>query len=859
MVTTGNPVAVADQAAAMAVGGIRDDRLESAPAQATARNAQVACLVELRQRAAVGNENVLDISNHSDQARPPRSGWVISQHMGVPSDFILDGNQDYPDTAKLFRFHGLYSGEWDQKNLKISIESIKPSPNPDAYPYGTFTVSVRRSGDTDKNPVYVERYTNVNLDPASVNYISVRIGDMETFWGGIPGGSVENRYRTVGQYENKSQFLRVEVNTDLEAGLLDPSLLPFGFYGPPKIADVSAVQNTNDMWASGRLDLASDANRRNAASVLGVGLLGGGAAAGCLAGQAVAVAAEAGGEQLAGFVGDGQDLADTATYTNGLYFDSVAGADVVLRFPKMLLRSNTREGDLVRARGIQSLGSAATVNNRVQRSSTRSDTGYGDYVSSICSQVGAADRLAISANPGDEFFAPAFVFTLDNVQMEHAHGQVGYGPGQAAAGGYANAASENMGWDSVDLNPPVRAWDTAPSTTHAEYLGENSDGLGGTAQQRVNRGAASARRMGSSLSSLVNGNGEPTVTYANTLAAGFDRFTMPLYGGQDGLDIREKEPFRNSAITGRTALNHYAYASIRRAIDACSDPEVVECNIMALPGITEPSLTDHLVKTCEARADALAIIDLPSDYVPNTENTTVESGRLPNVDAAILALRDRVLSSSYGCAYFPWVQVRDQINNALVWVPPSVVALGTMANSDKVKAPWFAPAGFTRGGLSNGAAGLPVTNVRHKLNSEERDKLYEANINPIASFPAEGIVVFGQKTLQAEASALDRINVRRLMIYIKKEISKMAATVLFDQNVQATWSRFTSSVEPFLDTVQAQFGLTAYRVILDETTTTADLIDRNIMYAKIMLKPARAIEFIAIDFVITNTGASFDD
>jgi phage tail sheath protein FI len=137
--------------------------------------------------------------------------------------------------------------------------------------------------------------------------------------------------------------------------------------------------------------------------------------------------------------------------------------------------------------------------------------------------------------------------------------------------------------------------------------------------------------------------------------------------------------------------------------------------------------------------------------------------------------------------------------------------------------------------------------------------LYEQNINPIATFPAEGIVIFGQKTLQTTRSALDRINVRRLMIFIKKEVSRAAARLLFDQNVQSTWNRFRGQVEPFLDSVKARLGLTDFRVVLDETTTTPDLVDRNIMYAKIFLKPARSIEFIAIDFVITNTGAAFED
>ena len=149
--------------------------------------------------------------------------------------------------------------------------------------------------------------------------------------------------------------------------------------------------------------------------------------------------------------------------------------------------------------------------------------------------------------------------------------------------------------------------------------------------------------------------------------------------------------------------------------------------------------------------------------------------------------------------------------------------------------------------------------VRQRLTAAERDELYDANINPIASFPSEGIVIFGQKTLQVTPSALDRINVRRLMIFVKKEISRIASRILFEQNVQSTWDKFLGQVVPFLEGVQAGLGLTDFRVILDETTTTDDLIDRNILYAKIFLKPARAIEFIALDFIITRSGASFDD
>ena len=161
--------------------------------------------------------------------------------------------------------------------------------------------------------------------------------------------------------------------------------------------------------------------------------------------------------------------------------------------------------------------------------------------------------------------------------------------------------------------------------------------------------------------------------------------------------------------------------------------------------------------------------------------------------------------------------------------------------------------------MSEGSAGLPVIGVRQRLTSDDRDELYDANINPIATFPAEGVVIFGQKTLQVTPSALDRINVRRLLIFLKKQVSRLSTQVLFDQNVPATWERFKSLVNPFLSSVQSRLGITEYKLVLDETTTTPDLIDQNVLYAKIFLKPARAIEFIAIDFVVTSTGASFED
>ena len=325
------------------------------------------------------------------------------------------------------------------------------------------------------------------------------------------------------------------------------------------------------------------------------------------------------------------------------------------------------------------------------------------------------------------------------------------------------------------------------------------------------------------------------------------------------------EPLRNTLMTvGSTETTSYVYNTYRQAIEMAAEQGNLDINLATVPGLTNQSLTERLITNCEERGDVLAIVDLENDYVPRYERTlTTELGEAANigdVDDAISTLKDRNLNSSYGCAYYPWVLVRDTTTTGQnVWLPPSVVALGVMGNSETNGELWFAPAGFNRGGLSEGAAGVNVIGVRQKLSSKERDKLYEQNINPISSFPAEGVVIFGQKTLQVTKSTLDRINVRRLLIFLKKEISFAASRILFDQNVPATWARFVARVKPLLENVQARFGLTDFKLVLDDTTTTPELIDRNIMYAKIFLKPARAIEFIALDFIITSTGASFEE
>jgi len=374
---------------------------------------------------------------------------------------------------------------------------------------------------------------------------------------------------------------------------------------------------------------------------------------------------------------------------------------------------------------------------------------------------------------------------------------------------------------------------------------------GGTGQFTYTSGS---RKAGTSLTATASND------YRTLLDFGIDSFAAPFFGGFDGLDITKPDPLANSQI-GASKQASYTHATIRQALETVADPELLDFNILAVPGLTNTALTNYQMEVCQERRDALAVVDLPDVYTPFAESYVSDKTQRANrnVLGTVQALRARRLDNSYACTFYPWVQTRDARTGQTLWIPPSVAMMGVLGSSQAKSDVWFAPAGFNRGGLSDGAAGIPILNASSRLSSKERDMLYDVNINPIASFPSTGIVVFGQKTLQARKSALDRINVRRLVIFLKKQISVLSTQVLFEQNVQATWDRFKGLIEPFLANVKTRYGLTEYKLVLDETTTTPDLIDQNILYAKIMIKPARAIEFIAIDFIIANTGASFDD
>ena len=280
-------------------------------------------------------------------------------------------------------------------------------------------------------------------------------------------------------------------------------------------------------------------------------------------------------------------------------------------------------------------------------------------------------------------------------------------------------------------------------------------------------------------------------------------------------------------------------ANYDQAIALMANQDDYRYNVISVPGLikanaAQGSQITTLVNNCVSRGDAMAIVDLVN-YNTAINTVTVQAAGF---------------DSSYAATYWPWVRVVDANTSELVYVPASTVIPGVYAFTDSTSDPWFAPAGITRGGLS-------VVNAERRLTVGNRDTLYEANVNPIATFPGQGVVVFGQKTLQKKASALDRVNVRRLLIALKNFIGQVADTLVFDQNTIITRNNFLSQVNPYLESVQQRQGLFAFKVVMDESNNTPDIVDRNQLVGQVFVQPAKTAEFVILDFTILPTGVEF--
>jgi len=322
------------------------------------------------------------------------------------------------------------------------------------------------------------------------------------------------------------------------------------------------------------------------------------------------------------------------------------------------------------------------------------------------------------------------------------------------------------------------------------------------------------------------------------------QFSLAFQEGFDGVSPAVSKKLGAEITAGNTqgfdcsSTSAGGYVAYAKALNAVSNPDEWDINMLVTPGIVRtlhPAVVTKAIDVVEARADAFYISDF------------AEAGS----SIADVTLQATSVDSNYAATYYPWVKTIDTTTNKLISVPPSVLLPAVYASNDAIAAEWFAPAGLNRGGI------VGAVSVLNRLTHSERDTLYENKVNPIAAFPGQGIVAFGQKTLQDKASALDRINVRRLLITVKKFIASTSRYLIFEQNTATTRGRFINTVQPYLEGIQQRQGLYAFKVVMDETNNTPDVVDRNILAGQIFLQPAKTAEFIVIDFNILPTGASF--
>ena len=336
------------------------------------------------------------------------------------------------------------------------------------------------------------------------------------------------------------------------------------------------------------------------------------------------------------------------------------------------------------------------------------------------------------------------------------------------------------------------------------------------------------------------------------------KFTFNLQGGFDGVNLLDAN---KSKINNLAALREMTFpstqfgasgatvSSYRKAIDVMAERSDVDIQLVTIPGLRTPGVTDYALDAVENRFDALYIMDIEER---NTSGFVITgSGEIPSVTFTASSFSNRQLNSSFGAAYYPDLIVLDPTTGVELVAPPSVAVLGAFSQNDKVAYPWFAPAGFTRGALRD------VVETQTKLNRDNMDSLYSVNINPIATIPGSpSPIVNGQKTLLNKSSALDRVNVRRLLIEIRRRVRIASNQILFEPNRGETLARFSNLVEPILKQIQAQSGVDRYLVKIDTTTTTQADVENNTIRGKIFVQPTKSIEFVSLDFVVTNAGAT---
>jgi len=688
----------------------------------------------------------------------------------------------------LFRVHALDDGTGVSTMYKLSIENPSLSTDP-SNQYGTFDLVVRQWGDNDGAPVYLEQFRGLSLNPGDTQYIAQVIGDANNFFD-FDRGPTAQKLVVDGNYPNASNYIRIEVDPSVDAGELDPTALPVGLRGVHHLVTAGGclAQPVDFEQGSGSYSSGSYSS----------------------------------GSIISGtFVPTGSFI-PSGIFTSGT--GSVQWASQVVE-PPLPLRQNVTQGT----------GAKLQVNPLLY---------WGvqfEHVTAL-----ATPNLSTLPNQSLQAFAdflPEFRTDVQDVRVGDNNGA------PPVNGAIIDADRFNYNLFSL-MNVQVVTNSTGiADPTNWQYASYVRNGNIPVQQPNPSIGNGTYGTRALEPSDFVQANRR------------FLKWSFLVQGGFDGTNLfdADERQITNTAVEDDMNASNRGFnlgssvSAYNTALGIMSDVTAVDIELLAVPGIRHPVVTDAALSACEQRFDCMSLMDL--EQFDNNDELVVEDSQMPSVTYTVQNFLERSVNSSFGAAYFPDVVMTDPNAGNNLYVPPSVVVLGALALNDAVGHPWFAPAGFTRGALQT------TLEARVKLSKANMDTLYDANINPLVAFPGNasggtnpkgGVVVWGQKTLQQAASALDRVNVRRLLIEIRRQVRDIANTILFEQNRDATLAAFSAAVTPVLQKIQAQAGLERFKVVIDSSTTTQLDIQNNTIRGKIFVQPTKSLEYVSLDFVVTN-------
>jgi hypothetical protein len=508
------------------------------------------------------------------------------------------------------------------------------------------------------------------------------------------------------------------------------------------------------------------------------------------------------------------------------YFTSIAAFNYFANGGETLLVSRVVSGTFTAAQALDGATGNPTISSSVNSASLQLSTLSKGIIMNSSSSLDTAGALASGS--------------ADNVRWQIVNSNTGSGTFDLLirrGDDNANNPTVLETWTNLSLDP------FTPNYV-AKVLGDYVQNYNSTTNQIEISGSFPNRSAYVRVSNVPN----PTPNYfdnAGVAKAIYKGFIPANGSGSFGnatgnLFTNGSTAFYNQ-ITSATPVNNVQgipSASYDNMIALMANQDDYRFNVLLAPGLfnnLQTSQCTSIINNTQNRGDNIFVLDLVAYNGLIADATTQAQSR----------------NTSYAASYWPWVQTQDPDSGQNVWVPASTMIGGVYAFNDTVAEPWFAPAGINRGGLST------VIRAAQKLSQSDRDTLYTGKVNPIATFPGTGVVVYGQKTLQTQASALDRVNVRRLLIALKSYISQVAQNLVFEQNSIATRNQFLSQVNPYLESVQQRQGLYAFRVIMDDSNNTPDVIDRNELIGQIYIQPTKTAEFIYLDFNILPTGATF--